>query len=228
MACAWRNEDELYNDGRAFKLTCRDRNRRNRHTHRGQLFRLLQEGGKDPDQLFGESCMACARKNTRAARWSFRAMTWAKISAATCTCSPMGHTFAEVCRAIRRRMEIRPEGYAVDRKYPGHHLRAGDGAVRPATATGYLAARGEGRNHQAIAGPHVCPAIRLQGAHGETGRPTGPGGWSAPSRKGPFATSRAPSRAAANRKFPSRSPTRSCTDRCSWRISRKISTGWTS
>ena len=37
----WRDADELYNDGNAFKLACRDRARRDGHHHRRQLLTAI-------------------------------------------------------------------------------------------------------------------------------------------------------------------------------------------
>ena len=59
----WTDEDELYNDGGAFKVTCRDAPRRDGHDHRRQLFRLLQEGGQDPDQLRGQPLRPCEEEH---------------------------------------------------------------------------------------------------------------------------------------------------------------------
>ena len=66
----WKNEDELYNGGNAFKLTCPRRIRRHRHHHRRQLFWLLQKGSEDADQLRRESVRP-VRGGTRRRRAGF-------------------------------------------------------------------------------------------------------------------------------------------------------------
>ena len=50
----WESEDELYNDGNAFKICCARPSRRDGHGDRRQLLRLLQEGSQNPDQLRGQ------------------------------------------------------------------------------------------------------------------------------------------------------------------------------
>jgi len=50
----WTLADELYNGGQAFKACARDARGVVVSDHRGQLLRLLQEGGEDADQLRGQ------------------------------------------------------------------------------------------------------------------------------------------------------------------------------
>jgi hypothetical protein len=82
----WKTENELYNNGGAFKLTCRD--------ELGVIVTIIA------DNYFGyckkrsrrrsvlrRICLACAKRNTRAARWFFRATILARNSAATFTSS---------------------------------------------------------------------------------------------------------------------------------------------
>ena len=58
--------------------------RRHCDSHRGQLFRLLQERGQDADQFLGEPFSVCVKRSTRVARWSFPATILVRSSAVTC------------------------------------------------------------------------------------------------------------------------------------------------
>ena len=67
-------------------------------------------------------------------------------------------------------MDVKPEGYAVDKKFPGHHLRAGGRALRFAQAEQCPGRRAASRTHQTAAGQNLRPPVRLQGAHGKAAR----------------------------------------------------------
>jgi phosphoenolpyruvate carboxykinase (diphosphate) len=78
----WKDENELYNNGGAFKLTCRDES--------GVIVTLIADNyyGYCKKEVktqisYAANLFGNARRNTRAARWSFRATIWARNSAAT-------------------------------------------------------------------------------------------------------------------------------------------------
>ncbi len=113
----WRDEKELYNNGGAFKLTCRDetgvivtiiadnyygyckKEVKTQISYAANLFGLCEEehaGGAlvFPSYDLGEEFSGGLHVQAR------------------------GHSFAEVSAAHGETMELRPEGYAVDRNYP--------------------------------------------------------------------------------------------------------------
>ena len=115
----WKNEGRTLQQRRRLQAHLPRRNRRHRHHHRGQLFRLLQKGGEDADQLRGQSVRP-VRRGTRRRRAGFsRATISARNSAATLHVKRLGHSFAEVSVAsIGEAMDVKPEGYGVDKKFP--------------------------------------------------------------------------------------------------------------
>ena len=78
----WRDENEIYNNGNAFKMVCRD--------HRGVIVTIIADNYygyckkevKTSDQLCGQSCTGCARRSMPAAPSRFPLTYWARIFAA--------------------------------------------------------------------------------------------------------------------------------------------------
>ena len=183
------------------------RPRRDGHHHRRQLLRLLQEGSQDPDQLRRQPLRPvrggarrrrdrlrhlCARPGVL--RGPHRQPEEGRLRAMPCGCSAT-------------LVELQPEGYAVDRRYPDiyyvpedaeFNVREGIVALATAEATARLIPCAPAR-------PTSCP--RASASRWRNSSAARPGGWSDRARAARFATSPAPSPAAASRKSPSRSPT---------------------
>ena len=107
----------MYNDGNAFKITCRTMRRRDRHAHRRQLLRLLQEGSEDADQLRGQSVRQGRGRTRRRRAGVSPATASARSSRSTGAIIDEGQTFAgclkmlgdsvdRSCRGIRDRQEV--------------------------------------------------------------------------------------------------------------------------
>ena len=113
----WESEDELYNEGGAFKVTCRD--------HRGVMVTLIA------DNYFGYC------KKEIKTQISFAANLYGQVEeehAGGAVAFPsydlgedfhlshyfpeVHHTFKEVLENYGEIMDIQPEGYAIDKKYP--------------------------------------------------------------------------------------------------------------
>jgi hypothetical protein len=91
--------DEFYNNGGAFKLTCRDET--------GVIVTIIADNyyGYCKKEVktqisYAANLYGFARRSTRAARWFSRATIWARNSAATCTCA-MGHSFEDMISLLR-------------------------------------------------------------------------------------------------------------------------------
>ncbi|MCZ6674268.1 MAG: hypothetical protein O7C75_15170 [Verrucomicrobia bacterium] len=113
----WESEDELYNDGGAFKVTCRD--------HRGVIVTLIA------DNYFGY-----CKKEVKT-QISYAANLYGQVEeehAGGAVAFPsydlgedfhlshyfpeVNHTFKEVVKNYGEIMNVQPEGYAVDKQYP--------------------------------------------------------------------------------------------------------------
>jgi hypothetical protein len=113
----WEEEDELYNGGGAFKLTCRD--------ERGVMVTIIA------DNYFGY-----CKKEVKT-QISYAANLWGMVEeehAGGALVYPsfdlgeefsgdrhvrrMGHTYVKMIEQYGHMMDIRPEGYAVDKNYP--------------------------------------------------------------------------------------------------------------
>ena len=93
--------------------------RRDGHDHRRQLFRLLQEGSKDADQLRRQPLRSVPKRSTPAARSRFRPMCSARNSCADRTVSLKPATLEDALQILGDSAELQPGGYAMDRRYPG-------------------------------------------------------------------------------------------------------------
>ena len=113
----WRSEDELYNDGNAFKVVCRD--------SRGVIVTIIA------DNYFGYSKKEIKSQISYAANLfggceeehSGGAMAFPRFNLGETYLSQgaedmRGHTFARLCQQLAADIELRPEGYAVDKHYP--------------------------------------------------------------------------------------------------------------
>jgi len=113
----WESEDELYNDGSAFKVTCRDK--------RGVIVTLISDnyfgyckkevktqlgyaanlfGNVEEEHAGGAIAYACFDLGE-----SFSLSEYSR---------PVDHTFAEALRALGDQAILQEKGYAIDRDYP--------------------------------------------------------------------------------------------------------------
>ncbi len=113
----WKDEAELYNGGKAFKLTCRDQ--------RGVIVTIIADNyfgycKKEVKtqisyaaNLFG----ACEEEHAGGAL-VFQSYDLGEEFSGDLHVKRKGHSFAEVSEVFRDRIELQPEGYAIDKKYP--------------------------------------------------------------------------------------------------------------
>lgn len=115
----WTNENELYNDGGAFKITCRD--------ERGVVVTLIA------DNYFGYSKKEIKTQISYSANlyglaeeehaggaiaYARRVMGETVDSNDYATYYGLNHTFEDVKNLIADRIDVKPENYAVDKNYP--------------------------------------------------------------------------------------------------------------
>ncbi len=113
----WENEDELYNGGSAFKLTCRDK--------RGVVVTLIADNyfGYCKKEVktqisYAANLYGLAEEEHAGGALVFPSFDLGEDFALSEYNSPVDHTFAEVCENYGSIMNIKPEGYGVDKTYP--------------------------------------------------------------------------------------------------------------
>ena len=116
--CAGADAEELYNNGGAFKVSLPRPARRDGHHHRGQLLRLLQERSEDADQLRGQPVRAVRGGARRAAPSLSPTYVLGQEFHAGRTRQPEKSGVHGCDAAAGDLVRAKPEGYAMDRRYP--------------------------------------------------------------------------------------------------------------
>lgn len=113
----WRKEDELYNHGGAFKLTCRDAT--------GVIVTLIADNyfGYCKKEVktqisFAANLFGLCEEEHAGGALVFPAYDLGEKFSGDLHVKPMGHSYAEMLRLFGDIMTPRPEGYAVDKQYP--------------------------------------------------------------------------------------------------------------
>lgn len=115
----WRDENEVYNDGSSFKVTCRD--------DRGVVVTLIADNyfGYAKKEIktqisYSANLYGLAEEEHAGGAIAFpRGIMSDDVNGETYSKKLDGvFTFEEAMELLKGRVDIRPEGYAVDRKYP--------------------------------------------------------------------------------------------------------------
>ncbi|SNR32255.1 hypothetical protein SAMN06265371_101249 [Lutibacter agarilyticus] len=115
----WKSEDELYNDGGAFKVTCRD--------DRGVVVTLIADNyfGYSKKEIktqisYSANLFGLVEEEHAGGAIAFPRGVMGDIVDGTAFSGKFGNrfTFAEVKELLGDRIEINPANYAVDKKYP--------------------------------------------------------------------------------------------------------------
>lgn len=115
----WREESEIYNDGGSFKITCRD--------ERGVVVTIIADNyfGYAKKEIktqinYSANLYGLAEEEHAGGAIAFPQGLWSdNISAENFVKKLDGiYTFEEAMSLLRDRVDIKPEGYAVDKKYP--------------------------------------------------------------------------------------------------------------
>lgn len=115
----WKNEDELYNDGGAFKITCRD--------DRGVVVTIIADNyfGYSKKEIktqisYSANLFGLVEEEHSGGAIAFPRGVMGDIVDGTTFSNKFGNrfNFEEVKKLLGDRIEINPTNYAVDRKYP--------------------------------------------------------------------------------------------------------------
>jgi hypothetical protein len=113
----WKNEDELYNGGQAFKLTCRDES--------GVIVTLIADNyyGYCKKEVktqisFAANLFGLCEEEHAGGALVFPSYDLGEEFSGDLHVKRLGHSFAEVSDVYRKFMDVKPEGYAVDKKHP--------------------------------------------------------------------------------------------------------------
>ena len=152
-------EDEPYNDGQAFKIACRDR--------RGVMVTIIADNyfGYCKKEVktqisFAANLFGLCEEEHAGGAIAYPAYVLGQDFIAGRTVQPEADdVFDEAMALLGDRVEIKPEGYAVDRRYPDHRLRPGDRRLqRPRrTASAGSTKAGRARSRCAPASSTCCP-----------------------------------------------------------------------
>lgn len=113
----WESEDDLYNDGSAFKLTCRD--------HRGVIVTLIADNyfgyckKEVKTQLsYAANLMGLCEEEHAGGVLAFPRFDLGEYFELSSYFPQTNHTYREVCENYGELMDISPTGYATDKTYP--------------------------------------------------------------------------------------------------------------
>ena len=113
----WKKEDELYNNGNAFKLTARDEN--------GVIVTIIADNyfgyckKEVKTQLsFAANLFGLVEEEHAGGALVFQSYDLGEEFSGDMHVQRRGHTFAEMVSLFGSIMDVQPEGYAVDKKFP--------------------------------------------------------------------------------------------------------------
>jgi hypothetical protein len=113
----WKEASELYNEGSAFKLTCRD--------EAGVIVTLIADNyfGYCKKEVktqisYAANLFGLCEEEHAGGALVFPAFDLGEEFSGDIHVKPMGHTFAEATSLYGHLMEVKPEGWAVDKQYP--------------------------------------------------------------------------------------------------------------
>ncbi|HYE32354.1 MAG TPA: hypothetical protein VEH27_13060 [Methylomirabilota bacterium] len=113
----WREEDELYNNGNAFKITCRDAS--------GVMVTIIADNyfgyckKEVKTQLsFAANLFGLCEEEHAGGAYVYPSYDLGEEFSGQMHLRRLGHSFHEVVSLYRDVMDVKPEGYAVDKNYP--------------------------------------------------------------------------------------------------------------
>jgi hypothetical protein len=113
----WKDPDELYNNGQAFKLTCRDESGVIVTIIADNYFGYCKKEVKTQISYAANLFGLCEEEHAGGAL-VFPSYDLGEEFSGDVHVKSLGHSFAEVTSLYREVMDVQPNGYAVDRKYP--------------------------------------------------------------------------------------------------------------
>ncbi|MGA2028510.1 MAG: hypothetical protein ABSG87_00340 [Verrucomicrobiota bacterium] len=113
----WKKEDELYNSGGAFKLTCRDESGVIVTIIADNYFGYCKKEVKTQISYAANLFGLCEEEHAGGAL-VFPSYDLGEEFSGDVHVKQLGHTFAEVAELYGDMMDVKPEGYGVDKKFP--------------------------------------------------------------------------------------------------------------
>ena len=113
----WRDPAERYNDGGGLQGHCAHAARRDRHIHRRQLFRLLQERGQKPYISYSANLFGGVEEEHAGGALAFASYSLGFEFDAS-NYSQTSRTVADVAHDDPDALDLQPEGYALDTHCP--------------------------------------------------------------------------------------------------------------
>ena len=113
----WRDDNECYNNGGAFKLTCRDESGVIVTLIADNYFGYCKKEVKTQISYAANLFGLCEEEHAGGAL-VFPAYDLGEEFSGDVHVKQLGHTFAQVASRYRELMAVKPEGYAVDKKFP--------------------------------------------------------------------------------------------------------------
>ena len=201
----WTDEAEPYNGGRAFKVVCRD--------ERGVMVTIIADNyyGYCKKEVktqisFAANLYGSCEEEHAGGAIAFATYVLGQDFYADRTVSLKKAAFADAVSLLGDLVELQPEGYAVDRRYPNIYYVPEDAVVPRARRVRPLAARRQ-ESRGCLCAPERSTFCRPVSASAwKSNWPARRGGWWARGRAERCATSPARCPAAASRKSRNRSP----------------------
>lgn len=116
-AMCWQDEDELYNQGNPFKITARDES--------GVIITIVADSyfGYCKKEVktqisYSANLFGLAEEEHAGGAWAFPCFNHGDEFVAESYQRNSKYSFAEVCRLYGDLIDIKPEGYGIDKKYP--------------------------------------------------------------------------------------------------------------
>ena len=113
----WKNEDELYNGGNAFKLTCRDESGVIVTLIADNYFGYCKKEVKTQISYAANLFGLCEEEHAGGAL-VFQGYDLGEEFSGDIHVRRLGHTFEEMAALYGEAMDVKPEGYAIDKKFP--------------------------------------------------------------------------------------------------------------
>jgi hypothetical protein len=113
----WKKEDEIYNNGGAFKLTCRDESGVIVTIIADNYFGYCKKEVKTQISYAANLFGLCEEEHAGGAL-VFPSYDLGEEFSGDVHVKQLGHTFAEVAERYGAMMDVKPEGYGVDKKFP--------------------------------------------------------------------------------------------------------------
>ena len=113
----WKKEDELYNNGGAFKLTCRDESGVIVTIIADNYFGYCKKEVKTQISFAANLSGLCEEEHAGGAL-VFPSYDLGEEFSGEAHVKAMGHSFAEVAASYGRLIDLKPDGYGVDKKFP--------------------------------------------------------------------------------------------------------------